>query len=281
MQLVTFDPFRSLGLGGASFLKPEQVLESLPARTELAGADWVLFAPTWQVNALAYGLGCRLFPSLATYHVGYSKVEMTRAFQAIAPEHVPRTLIVAADREGAERVADELGFPIVVKAPRAARGEGVELIGSRRELEGWVAEQDVLYAQEYLPAERDLRVVVAGSGIVAAYWRVGGDGLRHNLARGGRIDPELPDTGALALVERVAGTLGVDYAGFDVLVADGQPYLLELNVFFGLQGIRDLGIDLAGPIRAYLAARLEEDEPPRPRTAPKGHRLRRPRQRAA
>lgn len=48
---------------------------------------------------------------------------------------------------------------------------------------------DVLYAQEYLPLDRDARVVVIGDQVLTAYWRTQADqGFYNNVARGGRID---------------------------------------------------------------------------------------------
>ena len=64
MRLVTFDPFRTLGLPGVTYVKPE----AWRAHAELIrAADWLLFPEYWQVNALIYGMGCRVFPSQASY----------------------------------------------------------------------------------------------------------------------------------------------------------------------------------------------------------------------
>ena len=82
MQLVSFDIFRTLGLPNTLNLKAESFLKH---RAELQRADWVLFPEYWQLNALIYGLGCRVFPSQASYLVGHDKTEMVRAFTASVP----------------------------------------------------------------------------------------------------------------------------------------------------------------------------------------------------
>lgn len=249
MRLVSFHPFRALGLPGVVHLKPEQLHARLD---EVRSADGVLFPETWQVNALAYALRKRVFPSVPAYHLGRDKVEMTRAFQALVPQHVPHTLILPASPEGVERAADELGFPMVVKEPRNSMGRGVWKVESRRELAARAAQLDVLYAQEYLEEDRDLRVVVVGDRVVTAYWRIGGDGFHHNVACGGELSwdgvpPEVPEL-ALSL----ARDLGVDHAGFDLMLSDGRPYLLELNVMFGTRGLVQQGISLAPVILEWL-----------------------------
>lgn len=259
MRLVSFHPFRTLGLPGVVHVKPEKVFAHLEA---VRAADWVLFPETWQVNFLSYALRKRLFPSLPSYHLGRDKVEMTRAFQALVPQHVPHTLILPSSPEGVERAADELGFPLVVKDPRNSMGRGVWKVGSRRELAERAAGLEILYAQELLEADRDLRVVVVGDRVVTAYWRLGGDGFHHNVARGGELSWRDVPAEAVELALDLARGLGVDHAGFDVMMVEGCPYLLELNVMFGTRGLSEAGIDLAPLILDHLRRRQAAEPTP-------------------
>ena len=130
MQLVSFDIFRTLGFPDTTVIKPDQFLSH---RKALQDADWVLFPEYWQLNALVYGLGCRVFPSEASYRIGHDKVEMTRAFQTVAPEHTPWTLIEANGPEERERLWATMPSPFVAKLPKASQGEGVWLIESRQD----------------------------------------------------------------------------------------------------------------------------------------------------
>jgi ribosomal protein S6--L-glutamate ligase len=267
VRLVSFDLLRSLGLPGVTLLKPEQMFAE---RDAIAAADWVLFPRSWQVGALAYGFRRPVFPSVATHLIGYDKVETTRAFEAIAPANVPHTLILPNEPEAAERALEEIGLPMVVKVPRAAGGAGVALLERRSELRSWCETcGDVLYAQEYLPVGQDLRVAVVGDRVVAAYWRRGGSDFRHNVARGGEIDPRGVPAEAVAAIERLALALGIDYGGFDAIWLDGHLWLLELNVYFGLRGVRDLGVELAPVILSYLE---RQGATPRPRRGGRGRR---------
>jgi ribosomal protein S6--L-glutamate ligase len=56
----------------------------------------------------------------------------------------------------------------------------------------------------------------------------------------------------VSLVRRVALELDIDYAGFDVALVDGYPYLLEFNRRFGNDALRQQGIRLGSRILAYL-----------------------------
>ncbi|GAB4345952.1 MAG: hypothetical protein Kow006_03770 [Gammaproteobacteria bacterium] len=262
MRFVTFNPYRALGVPGARYIKPEHWFREREAVRE---ADWVLFPETWQVNALVYALGKRIFPSLPSYHLGRDKIEMTRAFEACVPQHLPRTLILPAGRAAVEQVCEELSFPLVLKEPRNARGMGVFRVEDERALREHAARLDVLYVQELLPIERDVRVVWVGDGIVTAYWRRGADGFLNNVSQGGTVDfGEIPER-ALELVRLIAPRLGIDYAGFDIAMVGGWPYLLEFNLFFGNEALNARGIRLAARILDYLSRRTPSPREPEPR----------------
>lgn len=263
MRLLCFDPLRTLELPGVRYLKPELMFRH---REELLAADWVLFPQHWQVNALLYGLRRRIFPSANSYHLGHDKIEMTRAFWAACPEHVPQTLILPATPTAVEEILDTLAFPLVAKEPRSSMGRGVHLIQDPAALKAYAARHDILYVQEQLPIDRDLRVVWVGDRVVTAYWRIAPEGGFHNnLALGARMSFEGIPAGVPALVERVARALGLDHAGFDVAVVDGHPYLLEFNTLFGNEALRIRGIRLGEVILDYLRRRgSAPQDPPTP-----------------
>lgn len=154
MHCASFDIFRTLGFPDTTVLKPDQFLRH---KELLRDADWVLFPEYWQLNTLVHGLKCRVFPSIASYRIGHDKVEMTRVFQAIAPEHTPWTLITANGPQEREQIWQDMALPFVAKLPKASMGEGVWLIENRADWQRYCDRTDVLYAQEYLPLERDAR----------------------------------------------------------------------------------------------------------------------------
>ncbi|MGH8547556.1 MAG: ATP-grasp domain-containing protein [Methylococcales bacterium] len=138
---------------------------------------------------------------------------MTRDFWLVCPANVLYTLILPDNSNGCEQVLDEMSSPFVLKEPRNSRGRGVFLVDSRAEFREITAKMEILYVQEYLPVEEDLRIVYVGEGIAVAYWRRGGDRFHHNIAQGAQGDFKAIPEKAVTLVATVAGELGVEYAG--------------------------------------------------------------------
>lgn len=261
MKLISFDTLRTLHFPPHLQLKPDQIFQY---KEQLAEADWVLFPEYWQLNALLFAFKAHIFPSLPTYLIGHNKVEMTRAFEAVVPVNMPVTRIHGNSPEKAERLWDDFATPFVAKIPKSSMGEGVFLIESRQDWQAYCQKTDTLYVQEYLPIDRDLRLVVVGEKVVTAYWRLqSSDGFHNNIARGGEVayDDIPPD--AIVLVEYVAKTLGVDHAGFDVAMVDGFPYLLEFNRMFGTRGLG--GKLVAEKVMEYLSGKMDYFDPEFPR----------------
>ncbi|SEI44710.1 ribosomal protein S6--L-glutamate ligase [Allopseudospirillum japonicum] len=268
MKLISFDALRTLNFPAHTYIKPELYLAHLEA---IQDADWLLFPEYWQLPALHFALGARIFPSYASYALGHSKIEMTRAFSACAPEHLPFTLIKANTDENAELIWQQMPLPFVAKIPKSARGQGVFLIETRADWQAYLAMTPCLYAQEYLPLDRDLRLIVIGHKVVGGYWRIQPEGGFHtNIAQGGQVMAGTLPTAAVDLVERVSAQLDIDHAGFDVAMLGQYPYLLEFNRIFGTQGVQDLYGDFNQHILTYLFKQTEHDpsspnSPNRPR----------------
>lgn len=247
---ITFNPFRSIGVPFVKYVKPDDLFGCL---RELDSAELILFPQSWQVNVLAYAMKKKIFPSLSSYHLGYDKIEMTRAFMALCPSKVPKTGIYSNTAIGFERLAADFGLPFVCKVPRSSSGMGVFLIRSGEDFIEYIKDNPVVYVQEYLEIDRDLRVVVVGEQVVGAYWRVKPPGAFHNnISRGGMIDRMNIPAKVVEEVAVIAKALGVDYAGFDVAVTRSGTFLLEFNVFFGTRGIQLSSPELGKIIYRYL-----------------------------
>lgn len=266
MRLITFDALRCLDIPGSHYIKPELIFRH---KEDIKQADWILFPEYWQVNSLVYSLQKRIFPSLASYHLGHDKIEMTRAFWGLCSEHVPQTLILPATPSSIEQVLDTLALPFIAKEVRNSMGRGVYLIETSAEFYLYCRSNEVLYVQEYLPIQRDLRVVYVGEQVIAAYWRKAAQGeFKTNVARGAEIDYEDIPQGALDLVTRVAQALNINHAGFDVAIVDDRYYLLEFNTLFGTSGLNRRNIAIGQYILDFLRRNTPQPHAPQPTVPP-------------
>lgn len=260
MRFISFDPFRSVGIPNVTYVKPELIFKE---RDLVNSADWILFPEYWQVNFLVYAWKKSIFPNISTYHLGHNKIEMTRALQALYPEHVPYTLILANDHSAKERILEEFPFPFVAKEIRNSMGNGVYLINNIEELNQYIINNDILYIQEYLPIDRDLRVVYVGNRVISAYWRIGQSGFKNNVAQGGMIDYSDVPRHLIDLVEMVASSLGINHAGFDIAVVGDKAYFFEFNVMFGNQALHHANVPVSKFIYDYIIE-ISNPEPPKP-----------------
>ncbi len=259
MPWISFDIFRTLGFENTVQIKPNQIFSY---KEQLRDAQWVLFPEYWQLNSLVYGLSARVFPSEASYRLGHNKIEMSRAFELVAPANIPWTEIRANTPENAEELWALMLCPFVAKLPKAALGNGVWLIENRQDGKDYIAKTDVLDVQEYLPSDRDIRVVIIGDQCIAAYWRhQASRGFYNNIAKGGSIDHSPVPPAAIALALSLAKQLNNDHAGFDIAMVKGHPYVLEFNRLFGNQGIEGGEAQIREAIINYLHRQLEPSSP--------------------
>ena len=76
------------------------------------------------------------------------------------------------------------------------------------------------YIQEYLPSDRDMRVVVIGNEMVHAYWRIApADDFRSNVAVGATISLDPVPENALDLALDTARSCRWDDVGIDIIDA--------------------------------------------------------------
>ena len=140
---------------------------------------------------------------------------------------------------------DYFDFPLIGKIPRgSALGRGVFLIHNEKELQEYCHISQVAYIQEYLPIDRDMRVVVIGGEVVHAYWRKSPEGdFRTNVFCGGEILLDPVPFEAEELARQTARACKWNDVGIDICLHDGRFYVIEANMKYGKEGFRKAGID--------------------------------------
>lgn len=158
-----------------------------------------------------------------------------------------------------DAVIQQLGFPLVVKECFGSFGFQVYLAGDRKELTEIIEKTGAkpLLFQQYIANScgKDLRLQVVGDEVVCAMLRKSATGdFRANLTLGGKMQAYTPSGEECALAVAVAKTLGLDFAGVDLLMDKDRRYVCEVNSNAHFKKIADCtGVDVAEAIMSYIA----------------------------
>jgi ribosomal protein S6--L-glutamate ligase len=214
-----------------------------PQEVELIRQAEKIYYPTTFYADLFDAMGKTTFPSYHTYKCVQDKIKQTALFELLDLPH-PRTRVFYGNRQK-RLIPDYFKFPFIGKIPRgSALGRGVYLIRNAKELRRYLDQTSPAYVQEYLPIDRDIRLVVIGNRIVHAYWRIAPQNeFRSNVAVGGQISLAPVPEKAKKLALRVAHACGWDDVGLDICQHNGQFYVLEANMKYGREGFRQAGLD--------------------------------------
>ena len=202
-----------------------------------------IYYPTTFYADLFDAMGKETFPSYHTYKCVQDKIKQTALFDLLEIPH-PRTRVFYGNRKK-KTIADHFGVPFIGKIPRgSAMGRGVFLIENEDALQAYCSDKAPAYIQEYLPIDRDIRIVVIGKKIVHAYWRIAPEGdFRSNIAVGGTVSLDPLPQEALDLAIHTARACRWDDVGIDICCHDDEYYVLEANMKYGKEGFRTAGID--------------------------------------
>jgi ribosomal protein S6--L-glutamate ligase len=208
----------------------------------IKGAD-IIYYPTAFYADIFDVAGKRTFPSYHTYKFAQDKIKQTALFNLLEIPH-PRTRVFYGNRQKST-ILNHFSFPFIGKIPRGSSlGRGVYLINNTAELAEYAQLCSPAYIQEYLPVDRDLRVIVIGSRPVHAYWRIAKENeFRTNVSQGANISfSNIPQEG-IEFAVRVARMCRVDDVGLDLYCHQGQFGVFELNLKYGREGFKQAGIN--------------------------------------
>ncbi len=202
-----------------------------------------IYYPTAFYADLFNAMGKKTFPSYHTYKFALDKIKQTAIFNLLGLPH-PKTKIFYGKKQKS-KILDSFSFPFIGKVPRgSAKGQGVHLIRSEDELLSFLNLKSPAYIQEYMPIEKDMRVIIIGSEIRLAYWRIASLGnFKTNLSQGGSISFEPLPQPALDLALKTASLCRWDDVGIDIIEYKNKFYVLEGNMKYGTKGFQAAGIN--------------------------------------
>ncbi len=172
----------------------------------------------------------------------------------------PKTL-VAFDQEGALKIIEEMGYPVVLKPVIGSWGRLLAKIDSRTAAEAILEHKTVLgrymhtvfYIQEYIDKpQRDIRGFVVGDETIAAIYRNSQHWIT-NTAQGATVAP-CPITDDLNdICLRAAEAVGGGVIAVDVMESDDGLTVCEANYTMEFKNsVEPTGVDIPGKIIQYL-----------------------------
>jgi ribosomal protein S6--L-glutamate ligase len=231
-------------------VKPNFTDYSEKERELIAGAAMILY-PTANYAQFFTTLGQPFFPSLETCLYADEKIKQTTLFSMLGIPH-PRTRIYYHLHH--QDIVRDFSFPFVAKLPRASsRGRGVYKIETPEQLEAYLRRTPVAYIQEYLPHERDLRVILVNYEPILSYWRHRDPAnFRANLHQGATPRFVGIPQEALSLARKAALQCKFNDVGLDLIRCRETWYVIEANMEYGREGLAMKGMNLKQILRDKL-----------------------------
>ena len=154
---------------------------------------------------------------------------------------IPRTLVI--HRGNCDRIANELGFPCVLKKPDSAFSLGVVKVETREELDSQLErlldESEMIVAQEFLPTTFDWRIgIIDGRPLYACkyfmarnHWQIikRDDSGNSDYGRFETLPVELAPRNAVRAALKAANLIGEGLYGVDVKQSGDKFYVIEVN----------------------------------------------------
>ncbi len=153
----------------------------------------------------------------------------------------PKTIV--AHRGNAIRIADELGFPCVLKRPDSAFSKGVVKVETMdeltKQLDHFFEDSELVVAQSYMRTDFDWRIGILDKRPLYAckyhmargHWQIIKQTGKGNgkFGKCETLPVELAPRKAVTIAQKAADLIGDGLYGVDIKEADGQFVIIEVN----------------------------------------------------
>lgn len=165
------------------------------------------------------------------------------AKKSVPEVKIPKTMYVNKNTP-IDKIASEIGFPLVLKIMYGFQGKGVSLINSKEELENVL---DIIFASDFgdeiiaqqailSSVGKDIRVVVGAAEVIHAFMRTNENDFKSNIHQGGLLKTFEPPQSLINIAIKLADVFDLKLGSIDFLVGENEDefYLCELNSVPGI-----------------------------------------------
>ena len=213
-------------------------------------SDIILY-PTLNYSQFFTTMGKKIFPNLETYIYADEKIKQTTLYYMCGIPH-PKTKVYYHLHH--ENIKKDFDFPFIAKLPRSSsQGRGIFKIENNEDLNNYLMLTNVAYIQEYIPHERDLRVIIINYQLILAYWRERSlNTFKTNIFQGGTINFDGVEEEGVFLARDYAKKCRFNDVGLDMMKHNGKWYLIEANMKYGTKALKQKKMDLKQILREKL-----------------------------
>ncbi len=195
-----------------------------------------------------------VFPDMNMYFAYGDKIKEDDIFK-VHNVPTPKTYITYK-KDTALSIIKKIKYPFILKDAHGYGGFHVHKINNQKEAEKMVETifgpeglkhhlatmKDYFLAQEFVPVDRDIRVIVIGDKVACAYWRESDQDWKNNIGKGGRASFEnIPDN-VLKMCLDFNKKMGFHWMSYDVFVLDdGKALMNEFSCNFGIKAPTEEG----------------------------------------
>lgn len=163
------------------------------------------------------------------------------------------------------KIAEDLGFPAILKLSETHQGKGTYLVNSASEIKNIMSKNlnQTYLLRKFISNDGDIRVFVIGGRAIGAMKRIPAKGeFRSNISVGGSGKPFDLDRNRRIkkLAENAAEICGIEIAGVDIIIdkKSSKSYVLEVNTGPQFKGLEKYtGINVAGEVIKYFVSKCK------------------------
>ena len=166
------------------------------------------------------------------------------------------------NEEYIDMIIRNLGFPLIIKECFGSFGQQVYMIENKDkliEMLKTLGTKPILF-QEFIESSRgrDVRIHIVGGKMVTSMYRYNENDFRANITNGGKMKEYTPNDAQIELAVKVCDTLGLDFAGVDILFGENEePVFCEVNSNAHFKNIYDCtGVNVAEYIIRHIVEKV-------------------------